>query len=181
MSSALGRMLQGSSRRVPSCAFPLRRRSATSPADSSPDSAPRLDTDEIDANVREPVPPLRPNPCAGDHGGGGQLVAAGGLVGPEAVQRVELLRLRFEENLPIRTIAAPGVDSPPRCTRRPGPETAGRLEVVAFHHPGGPETLTGRGRAESPRNSENGDWLRVVEVPVPSFFFHFLRAKQHSA
>jgi RNA polymerase sigma-70 factor (ECF subfamily) len=25
--------------------------------------------------------------------------------GPEAVQRVELLRLRFEDNLPIRTIA----------------------------------------------------------------------------
>src|SRR5262245_9274739 len=65
--------------------------------------------------------------------------------GPEAVRRVELLELRFEQGLPIRDIA-----------RRWGVEPAAvhhayalarkefraaLLEVVAFHSPGGPEAL----------------------------------------
>src|SRR2546421_635090 len=65
--------------------------------------------------------------------------------GPEAVRRVELLRLRFEENLPIRTIAERwGVDpahlhhayAVARQEFR-----AALLEVVAFHQPGGPAEL----------------------------------------
>ncbi|HLN27339.1 MAG TPA: sigma-70 family RNA polymerase sigma factor [Gemmataceae bacterium] len=60
--------------------------------------------------------------------------------GTEAVQRVELLRLRFEENLPIRAIASRwGVDAArlhhayalARQEFR-----AALLEVVAFHQPG---------------------------------------------
>jgi RNA polymerase sigma-70 factor (ECF subfamily) len=60
--------------------------------------------------------------------------------GTEAVQRVELLRLRFEENLPIRAIAGRwGVEAArlhhayalARQEFR-----AALLEVVAFHHPG---------------------------------------------
>ena len=62
--------------------------------------------------------------------------------GGEAVQRVELLRLRFEENLPIRAIAERwGVDAArlhhayalARQEFR-----AALLEVVAFHQPGSP-------------------------------------------
>ena len=60
--------------------------------------------------------------------------------GPEAVQRVELLRLRFEENLPIRAIAELwGTDA----ARLHHAYALARqefkavlLEVVAFHHPG---------------------------------------------
>ncbi len=66
-------------------------------------------------------------------------------LGPEAVNRVELLRLRFEENLPIRAIA-----------ERWGSDTASLhhayalarkefrtalLEVVAFHQQGTPAEL----------------------------------------
>jgi RNA polymerase sigma-70 factor (ECF subfamily) len=65
--------------------------------------------------------------------------------GPEALQRVELLRLRFEENLPIRTIAERwGVD--PAAVHHAYALArkefrAALLEVVAFHHPGSPEAL----------------------------------------
>ncbi len=65
--------------------------------------------------------------------------------GPEAVQRVELLRLRFEENLPIRTIAerwgvpAAGLHHAYSLARREF--KAALLEVVAFHHPGSPSDV----------------------------------------
>src|SRR5262245_10106294 len=64
---------------------------------------------------------------------------------PEALQRVELLRLRFEEDLPIRTIAERwGVD--PAAVHHAYALArkefrAALLEVLAFHHPGGPEAL----------------------------------------
>jgi len=60
--------------------------------------------------------------------------------GGEAVQRVELLRLRFEENLPIRAIAERwGVDPAPlhhayALARKEF--KAALLDVVAFHQPG---------------------------------------------
>lgn len=59
--------------------------------------------------------------------------------GDESVQRVELLRLRFEENLPIRDIAERwGVDPAPlhhayALARKEF--KAALLEVVAFHQP----------------------------------------------
>jgi RNA polymerase sigma-70 factor (ECF subfamily) len=62
--------------------------------------------------------------------------------GPEAVQRVELLRLRFEENLPIRTIAerwgvaAAGLHHAYAMARKEF--KAALLAVVAFHLPGSP-------------------------------------------
>jgi RNA polymerase sigma-70 factor (ECF subfamily) len=62
--------------------------------------------------------------------------------GPEAVRRVELLRLRFEEGLPIRTIAerwgvpAAGLHHAYALARQEF--KAALLEVVAFHHPGSP-------------------------------------------
>ena len=62
--------------------------------------------------------------------------------GPEAVQRVELLRLRFADNLPIRTIAerwgvaAAGLHRAYAIARQEF--KAALLEVVAFHHPGSP-------------------------------------------
>jgi RNA polymerase sigma-70 factor (ECF subfamily) len=62
--------------------------------------------------------------------------------GPEAVQRVELLRLRFEENLPIRTIAerwgVPAAGLHHAYARARQEFKAALLEVVAFHHPGSP-------------------------------------------
>ena len=65
--------------------------------------------------------------------------------GPEAVRRVELLRLRFEENLPIRAIAELwGVEAADlhRAYALARKEfRAVLLEVVAFHSPGGPEAL----------------------------------------
>lgn len=65
--------------------------------------------------------------------------------GPEAVRRVELLRLRFEENLPIRAIAKQwGVDPAALHHAYAVARTefrAALLEVVAFHHPGSPEAL----------------------------------------
>jgi DNA-directed RNA polymerase specialized sigma24 family protein len=60
--------------------------------------------------------------------------------GDDAVRRVELLRLRFEEDLPIRTIAVRwGID--PAGLHRAYARARGEfrealLEVVAFHHPG---------------------------------------------
>jgi DNA-directed RNA polymerase specialized sigma24 family protein len=65
--------------------------------------------------------------------------------GPEAVRRVELLRLRFEENLPIRVIAERwGVDA--RSLHHAYALArqdfrAALLEVVAFHQPGSPAEL----------------------------------------
>jgi RNA polymerase sigma-70 factor (ECF subfamily) len=62
--------------------------------------------------------------------------------GPEAVRRVELLRLRFEDDLPIRTIAERwGVPAAPlhhayALARQEFREAL--LEVVTFHHPGSP-------------------------------------------
>jgi RNA polymerase sigma factor (sigma-70 family) len=66
-------------------------------------------------------------------------------VGAEALQRVELLRLRFEENLPIRTIADRwGIDA----ARLHHAYALARQEfrdalltVVAFHQPGNPVEL----------------------------------------
>ena len=62
--------------------------------------------------------------------------------GPEAVRRVELLRLRFEENLPIRTIAqrwgVPAAALHHAYARARQEFQAVLLEVVAFHHPGSP-------------------------------------------
>lgn len=65
--------------------------------------------------------------------------------GPEAVQRVELLRLRFEENLPIRAIAVLWETDAARlhhayALARQEFRTA-LLEVVAFHQPGSPVEL----------------------------------------
>jgi RNA polymerase sigma-70 factor (ECF subfamily) len=62
--------------------------------------------------------------------------------GPEAVQRVELLRLRFEEGLPIRAIAERWGIPAARlhhayALARQEFRTA-LLEVVAFHCPGSP-------------------------------------------
>ncbi len=65
--------------------------------------------------------------------------------GPEAVQRVELLRLRFQENLPIRAIAELwGTDAAQlhhayALARKEFKATL--LEVVAFHQPGSPVEL----------------------------------------
>jgi RNA polymerase sigma-70 factor (ECF subfamily) len=62
--------------------------------------------------------------------------------GKEAVRRVELLRLRFEENLPIRAIAERwGVEPAPlhhayALARKEF--KAALMEVVAFHLPGSP-------------------------------------------
>jgi RNA polymerase sigma-70 factor (ECF subfamily) len=64
---------------------------------------------------------------------------------PEAVERIELLRLRFEENLPIRAIAERwGVDA--RSLHHAYALArqefkAALLEVVAFHQPGTPVEL----------------------------------------
>ena len=62
--------------------------------------------------------------------------------GQEAVQRTELLRLRFEENLPIRTIAGcwnvPAADLHHAYALARQEFRAALLEVVAFHHPGRP-------------------------------------------
>jgi RNA polymerase sigma-70 factor (ECF subfamily) len=62
--------------------------------------------------------------------------------GPEAERRVELLRLRFEENVPIREIAerwgvpAAGLHHAYNLARQEFKEAL--LEVVAFHQPGSP-------------------------------------------
>jgi RNA polymerase sigma-70 factor (ECF subfamily) len=62
--------------------------------------------------------------------------------GSEAVRRVELLRLRFEEGLPIRKIAArwsvPAADLHRAYALARQEFKAALLEVVAFHHPGTP-------------------------------------------
>ena len=62
--------------------------------------------------------------------------------GPEAVQRVELLRLRFEENLPIRAIAERWGIAAAELHRAYALARqefkAALLAVVAFHLPGSP-------------------------------------------
>jgi RNA polymerase sigma-70 factor (ECF subfamily) len=61
-------------------------------------------------------------------------------LGPEAVQRVELLRLRFEEGLPIRAIAerwgVAAAELHHAYAKARQEFRTGLLEVVAFHHPG---------------------------------------------
>ncbi len=65
--------------------------------------------------------------------------------GAEAIQRVELLRLRFEENVPIREIAqlwsieAARLHHDYAVARQEF--RAALMEVVAFHHPGSPAEL----------------------------------------
>jgi RNA polymerase sigma-70 factor (ECF subfamily) len=65
--------------------------------------------------------------------------------GPAAVRRVELLRLRFHEGLPIRDIASRwGVDAAALhhdYARARQEFKAALLDVVAFHHPGPPTDL----------------------------------------
>jgi RNA polymerase sigma-70 factor (ECF subfamily) len=65
--------------------------------------------------------------------------------GPEAVQRIELLRLRFEENLPIRTIAerwgVPAVELHHAYALARKEFKAALLEVIAFHQPGSPAEI----------------------------------------
>jgi RNA polymerase sigma-70 factor (ECF subfamily) len=64
---------------------------------------------------------------------------------PDAVRRVELLRLRFEDNLPIRAIAerwgvpAAGLHQAYALARQEF--KAALLEVLAFHNPGRPAEL----------------------------------------
>ena len=66
-------------------------------------------------------------------------------LGSEALQRVELLRLRFEDNLPIRTIAerwGMSANELHHSYAKARQEfRAALLEVVAFHQPGSPGVL----------------------------------------
>jgi RNA polymerase sigma-70 factor (ECF subfamily) len=66
-------------------------------------------------------------------------------VGQEAVRRVELLRLRFQEGLPIRDIARKWGVAPALVHReyaRARQEfKAALLDVLAFHHPGSPAQI----------------------------------------
>jgi RNA polymerase sigma-70 factor (ECF subfamily) len=63
--------------------------------------------------------------------------------GEAAVRRVEILRLRFHDGLPIRDVAARLGEDPARVHHeyaRAREEFRAALdEVVAFHHPGSPE------------------------------------------
>jgi RNA polymerase sigma-70 factor (ECF subfamily) len=65
--------------------------------------------------------------------------------GPEAVRRVELLRLRFEENLPIRSIAEQWGTEAARLHHAYALARqefrAALLQVLAFHQPGTPAEL----------------------------------------
>jgi RNA polymerase sigma factor (sigma-70 family) len=65
--------------------------------------------------------------------------------GPEACRRVELLRLRFHEGLPIRAIARRwGADAATlhhEYARARQEFKTALLEIVAFHHPGSPEEV----------------------------------------
>ena len=65
--------------------------------------------------------------------------------GPEARRRVELLRLRFQEDLPIREIARRWDDDPTLLHREyakaRGEFRSALLHVLAEHHPGGEAEL----------------------------------------
>jgi RNA polymerase sigma-70 factor (ECF subfamily) len=65
--------------------------------------------------------------------------------GPEAIRRVELLRLRFHEGLPIREIARRwNVDAARlhyEYAKARDEFRAALHDVVAFHHPGSPEEV----------------------------------------
>lgn len=65
--------------------------------------------------------------------------------GPDAERRVELLRLRFQEGLPIRDIARRWGDDAARLhheyARARQELKAALREVVAFHQPGPPEAV----------------------------------------
>jgi RNA polymerase sigma-70 factor (ECF subfamily) len=65
--------------------------------------------------------------------------------GPEAVRRLELLRLRFEEGLPIRTIAARWGTDAARLHHAYALARqefrAALLAVLAFHRPGSPAEI----------------------------------------
>jgi RNA polymerase sigma factor (sigma-70 family) len=69
--------------------------------------------------------------------------------GEDAVRRVDLLRLRFEENRPIREVARMWGTDPARLHRdyaRARREfKAALLEVVAFHHAGTPAEIEAEG------------------------------------
>ena len=76
---------------------------------------------------------------------------AAGTAGPEAVRRVDLLRLRFQDGLPVRAIAERwAVDAAwvhHQYARARSEFEAALLEVVAEHHPGTPAEV----RRESER------------------------------
>jgi RNA polymerase sigma-70 factor (ECF subfamily) len=65
--------------------------------------------------------------------------------GEDATRRVELLRLRFEESLPIREIARRWDANPAKLhhdyARARREYKAALLDVVAFHHPGPPAAV----------------------------------------
>ena len=94
--------------------------------------------------------------------------------GAEAVRRVELLRLRFEEGLPIRTIAerwgVPAADALHHAYALARQEfRAALLEVVAFHQPGSPAEV----------EQEAADLLRALFL-IFSDFFRNCRARKRS-
>lgn len=64
-------------------------------------------------------------------------------VGPEAVRRVELLRLRFQEGKPIREIAADWSDDPEHLHREYAKARkefkSALFDVILFHRPGSAE------------------------------------------
>ena len=65
--------------------------------------------------------------------------------GPEAVRRVELLRLRFQEDMPVRDIARSwelSADYLHHEYAQARKEYEGALrEVIAFHNPGQPNAI----------------------------------------
>jgi len=65
--------------------------------------------------------------------------------GEEALRRVELLRLRFQDDLPIREIASRWAADPDRLhkeyARARQEFKAALLDVVSFHHPGAPAEI----------------------------------------
>lgn len=67
------------------------------------------------------------------------------VLGAEALQRVELLRLRFEDNMPIRTIAekwgVPADELHHAYAKARQEFKAALLEVVTFHQPGSPAEI----------------------------------------
>jgi RNA polymerase sigma-70 factor (ECF subfamily) len=74
-----------------------------------------------------------------------QQAAHARQTGEDALRRVELLRLRYQEGLPIREIARRWNTDREKlhreCTRAKQEFRRALLEVVAFHHPGSPEEV----------------------------------------